>query len=76
MNRLRYHFNELPAVTKVAVTWAGWATVCLTGYYFARIWAGYQRIETLKIREVINEEFGVKLDAARKSVNESENSKS
>jgi hypothetical protein len=68
----RLKFSDLSPITKVAVSWAGWATVCLTGYYFARIWAGQQRIETLKIREVLNDEFSAKLTEARQSVEKNE----
>jgi hypothetical protein len=62
------NWKNASPVTKVAVTWASWATICLTGYYFARIWAANQRVESLKIREVINDEFGDKLARAKREL--------
>ena len=61
-------FSQLSPVVKVAVTWAGWATICLSGYYYARIWAADQRVESLKIRKIINSEFNAKLTEARGAV--------
>lgn len=51
--------------SKISVSWVLAATVCLTGYYFARQWALDQRVETLEIRKRVNDDFEKKLDASR-----------
>lgn len=42
--------------TKIGLSWAGAAALCLTGYYFARIWAHDQKGATLKIKRELTEE--------------------
>lgn len=50
---------------KIAASWLISATICLTGYYFARVWAANQRDTNIKIRQELNEEFGIKLSRAQ-----------
>lgn len=58
-------FKKASPLIKVAITWTSWATICLTGYYFARLWAGNQKIENLKIKQNFNNEFIEKMELAR-----------
>lgn len=65
-------WKQASPITKIAVTWISWATICLSGYYFARIWAGQQRVTTLQIRQTYNDEFSEKLELAKAKVKQDE----
>lgn len=41
------------------MTYAVSASFVLTGYYFARLWAGDNRAKTMSIRDKLNDEFSV-----------------
>lgn len=55
----------LPVTTKISISWLISATVCLTGYFFARRWAVDQREENLETRRRLNEEFDRKMAPSR-----------
>lgn len=57
--------QPLTSHSKISIAWIIGATLCLTGYYFARQWAVDQREETLEIRRRINDEFEEKLEESR-----------
>ena len=61
-------FRQASPLTKVAICWASSATICLTGYYFARLWAGDQKVESLKIKQILNDQFNERLDLARSKI--------
>lgn len=44
---------------KIAIAWSVSATLCLTGYYFARRWARDQREETVRIRKELDQQFRI-----------------
>lgn len=68
-------FRVASPIVKVAITWGLWATICLTGYYFARQWAGQQKGETLKIRQTMNNKFSEQLEQARQDMESNESAK-
>lgn len=72
MSRIDILKYASPSV-KIAVSWATWATICLTGYYFARNWAAQKRTETLKVKQTFNDEFEEKLRQARLRLEHQEN---
>lgn len=54
----------MSSTKKIAISWIASATICLTGYYYARLWAEDQKTEAMKIRNQLNEEFGILLSRA------------
>lgn len=65
-------FGNFSPSLKIAVTWASWGTITLTGYYFARLWAHSNRDEALKIKQSLNDEIAAKLEEARVRSNQEE----
>lgn len=44
---------------KIAISWLVGGTLCLTGYFCARLWISSQRFEVMKIRQELNEQYGI-----------------
>ena len=57
--------------SKIAICWIISGTVCLSGYMLARAWVRQHRYRALKVRQDLNEEFGIEKLRARAKVNDS-----
>lgn len=44
---------------KIALSWLLGGTLCLTGYYCAKLWISSQRSTIMKVRQDLNEQYGI-----------------
>lgn len=49
----------LSSNTKILIGYAASLVICITSYYYARIWVVDQRTENMKVRQKINSRYGL-----------------